>query len=579
MKQFDIFISYAHKDNEKADLISSYLTKLGWRVWKDQRLSVGNNFNDEIAGVLSNSKLIMVLWSVSSVSSAWVIKEANLALSLNKYFPLRLENVIMPGDLANYHAESLLRWNGDIDEEQFEQICLQVNEKIPIDNPVTNKIIEKARARRDFFFNASGIWNSLSEGIKERSEVKWPFWLVRYIASDSKEAFNDLIWSVGGSPPYGGVAYDEASAVYELLEDYLGEGKASEGSYAKVEKFIINKPVEMKAMEAFRIYDKVVSNSENYTLKDLRIGNEDAVDVVDQPLTAYFNLLKAGVYYREGDPVNAYQFAIKAVDPLLTFQQNDAVYLDRLAAALTNSAVFANLNGDMAEARRCAFELKKIGRSQMLMNFQHLLSEGPDISKTAEEIEETAWHLMDNQKNPYKAIEWYKEAEKKYRIDGNYKELSGLLGDMAVCYRRMGNIQLAIKTNRKAIEEAQRAGETISIYRWCQNLAGILMRNKDYQAAFPYLRLSLYAAAKLADPNEIKLSASALFEFKAYNLCTQEEITEMYKTALELLDTKSKSAGIKKSRSILEDFIEGKLHLATYTDDTGNQSPGTINPK
>jgi hypothetical protein len=53
----------------------------------------------------------------------------------------------------------------------------------------------------------------------------------------------------------------------------------------------------------------------------------------------------------------------------------------------------------------------------------------------------------------------------------------------------------------------------------------------------------------------------------------------MYKTALELLDTKSKSAGIKKSRSILEDFIEGKLHLATYTDDKGNQSPGTINPK
>ena len=153
------------------------------------------------------------------------------------------------------------------------------------------------------------------------------------------------------------------------------------------------------------------------------------------------------------------------------------------------------------------------------------------------------------------------------------------MGDIAVCYRRMGNIQLSIKTNRKAIEEAQRAGETLSIYRWCQNLAGILMRNKDYEAAFPYLRLSLYAAAKLADPNEIKLSASALFEFKAYNLCTPEEIKEMYKTALELLDSKSKTAGTKKSRSILEDFVEGKLHLATYTDEKGSKSHGTINPQ
>lgn len=579
MNQFDIFISYAHKDNEKAGLISSFLTKLGWQVWKDQRLRVGNSFSDEITNVVHNSKLVIVLWSVSSVASEWVVKEANLAVSLNKYFPIRLENITIPGDLGNYHAESLLRWNGDLDEEQFAQICLQVNERIPVNIPVTTKLIEKARARRDFFFNSSSIWNSLQEGITDRTEVKWPFWLVRYIVSDSKEAFEDLIWSVGGSPPYGGVDYDEAAAVYELLEDFRGVRRASESLYAKVEKFIINKPVEMKALEAFRIYDKVASNSETYTLKDLRIGSEDAINVVDQPLTSYFNLLKAGVHYRDGDFVNAYEYAIKGVDPLITFTQNDPVYLGRLSAAFTNSAIFANLNGDMAEARRCALELEKIGRLHMLPGFEHLLSERPDTSKNPDELEETAWDLMENQKNPLKAIEWYKEVEKKYRVEGNYVGLSGLLGDMAVCYRRMGNIQLAIKTNRRAIEESQRTGETLCIYRCCQNLAGILMRNKDYEAAFPYLRLSLYAAAKLADPNEIKLSASALFEYKSYDLCTSEEINEMYKTAIELLDTKSESSSTKESKVILEDFMNDKIHFANFKDKDGGQWHGTINPK
>ena len=55
------------------------------------------------------------------------------------------------------------------------------------------------------------------------------------------------------------------------------------------------------------------------------------------------------------------------------------------------------------------------------MNFQHLLADGPEISKTAGEIDETAWNLMDTQQNPYKAIEWFKEAEKKYRVDGIIK--------------------------------------------------------------------------------------------------------------------------------------------------------------
>jgi hypothetical protein len=41
------------------------------------------------------------------------------------------------------------------------------------------------------------------------------------------------VWSVGGSPPWG-VSYDEAAAVYELIEDYQGIDTASSESYTAV---------------------------------------------------------------------------------------------------------------------------------------------------------------------------------------------------------------------------------------------------------------------------------------------------------------------------------------------------------
>jgi hypothetical protein len=565
VKKNQIFISYSHKDIIQANLIAGSLSKLGWNVWKDQRLTVGEDFSDEILNALKDASLVVIIWSGSSVKSDWVKKEASLAIENDKYFPIRIEYVNLPKGFENFHTESLFRWSGEIDEEQFSSIYLQIFEKIPVRNNETEKLIEKARLRRDFFFNSAGIWNDLADGITERTEVKWPFWMVRYIVADNQESLDDLIWSVGGSPPYGNVDYDEAEAVYELVEGFMGAGRSKEKLYAKVEKFIINKPLEFKAIEAFRIYDRVASNSEGYTLNDLRIGNEEAVNVVDEPLNSYFNLLKAQLMYNSGNLVEAYDLADKSVNPLLRFAQSDKVYLNRLSQALTNTAIFATLNGDLAEARRCAFELKKIEKTSMLANFEDLLLNEPDFSaiNSVDEIEETAWDFMQNKSLPHYAIEWYKEAEKRYRVQGNYKKLSGLLGDMAVCYRRLGNIQMCIKLNRLAIEESQKSKETLSIYRWCQNLAGILMRAKDYEGAFPYLRLSLYTSAQLAEPNEIKLSASALFDYHAYNLCTSQDIKDMYRTALEMIDQTANNARVYESMAILTDFINDKPHFAT----------------
>src|SRR6185436_7424701 len=54
----------------------------------------------------------------------------------------------------------------------------------------------------------------------------WPHFLIRYMLQNDESTFEDLIWSVGGSPPYGGVSYEEAKAIFELVENYRGPGTA-----------------------------------------------------------------------------------------------------------------------------------------------------------------------------------------------------------------------------------------------------------------------------------------------------------------------------------------------------------------
>src|SRR5213596_1439490 len=94
--------------------------------------------------------------------------------------------------------------------------------------------------------------------------LPWPYWMLRYVGSDAPQALEDLIWSVGGSPPYGGVSDDEASAVYDLLEDYRGPGAAEAASYTRVQSFIGSQSDSAIALEIFRCVDQIQSAADSY---------------------------------------------------------------------------------------------------------------------------------------------------------------------------------------------------------------------------------------------------------------------------------------------------------------------------
>ena len=108
----------------------------------------------------------------------------------------------------------------------------------------------------------------------ERTDTPWPVWMLRFIATDAPSALDDLTWSVGGSPPYGGVSYDEASAVYDFLEQYRGPGMAPQSAYDAVLRLAGDKPDAVDVLDIFRCYDEVTSSPDSFAAEPVERGLE-----------------------------------------------------------------------------------------------------------------------------------------------------------------------------------------------------------------------------------------------------------------------------------------------------------------
>ena len=105
--QYDIFISYSHRDAKAAEELQAKLEKHGLKVWRDPRLdeAAGKPFPDSIEKALRASRRAVVLWSTNSVKSVWVKAEAELARTLpppddrgatGKLVPILLEKCDLP---------------------------------------------------------------------------------------------------------------------------------------------------------------------------------------------------------------------------------------------------------------------------------------------------------------------------------------------------------------------------------------------------------------------------------------------------------------------------------------------------
>ncbi len=107
-----VFLSYSREDLDKAKAVASSLEQLGHSVWWDRQLQGGSRFSQEIDQALQRSDAVVVLWSHSSIESAWVQDEAAEGRDSGRLVPVVIDKSKPPLGFRQYQAVDLSDWKG-----------------------------------------------------------------------------------------------------------------------------------------------------------------------------------------------------------------------------------------------------------------------------------------------------------------------------------------------------------------------------------------------------------------------------------------------------------------------------------
>jgi len=194
----------------------------------------------------------------------------------------------------------------------------------------------------------------------ERTDRPWPFWMMRYLGTDDMQAMEDLIWSVGGSPPYGGVSWEEAEAVYELLEAYRGAGAAGESRYDKVAATIQSRPERLMVLDIFRCADEIQSASDSYGPEPVERGLALARQAGHRGAEAGFLSFQAGWLFRRGDQADAADKTLQALEIFLELADNDPAYEKRVKQSAQNAVAMTAMSSNIPRARELLQQLAQV---------------------------------------------------------------------------------------------------------------------------------------------------------------------------------------------------------------------------
>jgi len=117
-----IFLSYAHRDRARAQLLASALGARGYTIWWDALIEGGAQFARSIREALEAADAVVVLWSKASIDSDWVCDEAAQGRDRRRLVPLSLDGSLPPLGFGQYQTVDLSRWRGKADAPQVDAV-------------------------------------------------------------------------------------------------------------------------------------------------------------------------------------------------------------------------------------------------------------------------------------------------------------------------------------------------------------------------------------------------------------------------------------------------------------------------
>ena len=122
----DIFISYDSADKERVRPLVKLLEEQGWPVWWDRRIPPGRTFAEVIDEAIQAAKCVIVVWSVASVKSSWVKKEAAEGERRRILVPVLFDDVELPFQFREIHAAGLVGYPGSAHETELRELLAAV---------------------------------------------------------------------------------------------------------------------------------------------------------------------------------------------------------------------------------------------------------------------------------------------------------------------------------------------------------------------------------------------------------------------------------------------------------------------
>jgi adenylate cyclase len=141
-----IFVSYAREDVDTARQLADGIAEAGHEVWWDSHLAGGARFANEIDQALKDAEAVVVLWSGSSINSAWVLDEAAEGRDSGRLVPVAIESAKPPLGFRQFHTIDLgpssdRRRSGAFDE-LLDAIAKKCGSK-----PIPRQALPAARAK------------------------------------------------------------------------------------------------------------------------------------------------------------------------------------------------------------------------------------------------------------------------------------------------------------------------------------------------------------------------------------------------------------------------------------------------
>lgn len=124
-----IFVSYAREDVDTARQLAEGIAQAGHEVWWDNHLAGGARFAKEIDQALKDAQAVVVLWSESSINSAWVLDEAAEGRDSNRLVPIAIGSAKPPLGFRQFHTIDLGTASGRHRSGAFEELLDAISRK------------------------------------------------------------------------------------------------------------------------------------------------------------------------------------------------------------------------------------------------------------------------------------------------------------------------------------------------------------------------------------------------------------------------------------------------------------------